>query len=392
MTPWRPKGARTYKGRIRGRDGIPRQITLRTRHEEDAISIQETLDWLTEKRRWSVLDLIMAKLLTAPEVHDAHVAGTLQDLVDATVARQAATERALATALRDPALLPLVDEWALGTPQRYPIQVRLFVKSLGENATLSQFRRREVSAFLTRLKKRGGKPATGSTKRRYRVALSQFARFLVERELLETNIVRDVKGASENKPRMLFHTRAEAKLIVNALDGAQQALEALMAGTSMEWGAAVRLRRQDIDQLARSVWAEGTKNEYRSRRVFFTEDWAWDAFWAYAKDFTPNAPLFGDVDNEDSNEAHRKVCRMLKLKVTRLHDWRHTYAIYSLEDGIQPQAVKQNMGHAPNSTELERVYSAWMPKDREAYRKRFAATESATGLPDKAPKKPRAAG
>ena len=45
------------------------------------------------------------------------------------------------------------------------------------------------------------------------------------------------------------------------------------------------------------------------------------------------------MDSTDSNEAHRKACRAARVKVSKLHDWRHTYAIYSLEDGMAPQVV-----------------------------------------------------
>lgn len=374
MTPFLAKGAHTFKGRIRGEDGAPRIISLGVKDKAEATEIEKMFRWLAEKRKWAVLQLILDKQVTPAAVYDAHVGGYLERLVQDTAKRMEAEK----TIIADPPLQPLLDQWGTDANARYVGQVTHFLTTLGPNATVSRFRRREVSAFLGSLRV-GKRPATGSTKRRYRVGLSQFARFLVERELLDTNVVRDVKGASENKPRMLFHTRTEAQALIAVLSGPQQALEALMAGCGVEYGAAILVRRRDIDPAARSVWAQGSKNEYRNRRVFFTEDWAWELFWSYAKDFTPNARLFAwEERSKEPRDAHRAACEQAKVRVTRLHDWRHTYAIYSLDDGMQPQAVKAQLGHSPNSTILERVYAAWLPKDRAAYRKRLPATDSAT--------------
>jgi integrase len=385
MTPWLAKGAHTYKGRLAGEDGIVRVISLRTKNADDAKAIERTLRWLREQRKWTVIQLLFDKTLTAPAVHDAHVGGYLERLiVDATKRQEETVAKA-----KDPELGPLALEWAsTGARPRYVRQVATFLEWLGNEARLSSFRRREIATFLGGLKSRK-KSVTGSTKRRYRVALSQFARFLLERELLDTNIVRDVRGAPENRPRMLFHTREEAQALVKVLEGPQQALEALMAGTSMEWGAAIKVRRRDVDPTAKSVWADGGKTEYRQRRVFFTEDWAWSVFWEHARAFTGNASLF-DLKGREAIEVHKAACLTARVKVTRIHDWRHTYAIYSLLDGMAPQAVKAQLGHSPNSTMLERVYSAWLPKDPAAYVKRLAATNSATKEPKKsATMKPR---
>lgn len=375
MTPFLAKGALTYKGRITGRDGVTRIISYGTRVPDDAKAIGKTLKWLREHRQWDVLDLILAKAITPPDAHDAHVGGYLERLVKETAAKG----QALLVQAADPALDGLVDEWADAANAKYVKQVRAFVASL-VSPRLSSVRRREISRFLSGLK------SSGSTKRRYRTALSQFARHLVERELLESNPVRDVRGASEGRPRMVFHTREDAKALVGILEPRQQALEALMAGTGIEWGAAAKVKRRDVDPKAKSVWAEGGKTQYRARRVFFTEDWAWTVFWQYASTRTPAVLLF-PFDNRRALERHVAGCKLAKVKVTRLHDWRHTYAVYSLADGMAPQAVKRQLGHSPNSTMLERVYGAWIPAAAPDYQKRTEADPSATDSATSRPKK-----
>ncbi len=379
MSAFLAKGALTFKGRITGRDGVTRIISYGTKEASDAKAIGRTLKWLREHRQWDVLDLIIVKVVTPPQVHDAHVGGYLERLTKDAATR--ATEALLKA--KDPELKELIDDWADTAKVRYVKQLRTFLEWLpADERRVSSFRRREISRFLSSLK------SSGSTKRRYRTALSQFARHLVEREVIDANPVRDVRGASENRPRMVFHTRAEAQTLCNALEDRQQALEALMAGTGIEWGAAALVRRRDVDPDAKSVWAEGGKTVYRARRVFFTEDWAWELFWNYAKDKLPAVQLF-TMDNRRALERHVAGCKLAKVKVTRLHDWRHTYAIYSLGDGMAPQAVKRQLGHSPNSTMLERVYAAWIPTGAPDYRKTApvesgnSATESATNAKQK---------
>ena len=62
-----------------------------------------------------------------------------------------------------------------------------------------------------------------------------FAKWLVEREVLETNPVRDVKSAKPNPARMVWLERKDPKRRIDALPEPYKALEALMAGTGMEW-------------------------------------------------------------------------------------------------------------------------------------------------------------
>jgi hypothetical protein len=64
------------------------------------------------------------------------------------------------------------------------------------------------------------------------------------------------------------------------------------AGTGMEFRAAARVRRRDIDFGTRIVCANGETSEYRTRYVEVTEDWAWSIVSAHAKLLGRNAPLF----------------------------------------------------------------------------------------------------
>ena len=82
--------------------------------------------------------------------------------------------------------------------EKYVVQVRKLIPE-GVPFPLSKFRRRTIAEFLP------GLEVSDPTRNRYKAALSQSARFLIERELLETmSAVRDAGSFSENDPRMVW--------------------------------------------------------------------------------------------------------------------------------------------------------------------------------------------
>src|SRR5688500_15691584 len=134
MTPWLAKGAHTYKGRLAGEDGVVKVISLRTKNADDAQAIEGTLRWLREQRTWAVIQLLFDKVLTPPAVHDAHVGGYLERLIQDASKRQEET----VAAAKDPELGPLALEWvSTGARARYARQVAAFLKWLGPDARLS---------------------------------------------------------------------------------------------------------------------------------------------------------------------------------------------------------------------------------------------------------------
>lgn len=379
MSPFRSKGQRVWKGRVYDRTGAEYTRTLGTEDEGEADEFCRFLARMRRQRRWDVLDLIVARALSVPDAFDHDARGTLTE----EVARLRDLETAKAAADADTDLDPLVTEWAtVARSPKYVRQVRRLIPA-GARFPRSQFTRKRVSEFLATLQHASwqgrdlGRPVDAPTRNRYKAALMQFAKWLVEREVLDANPVRDVSGYPENDPRMVHYERADAVRLVKWHDDPRQrAIEALMAGTGSEWGAAVRVRAIDIRPEKREVYADGPKHKHgqaakwRKRWVRFTEEWAWDAFWSYAKGFAGSVRIFDGVREVDVLTAHRAACAALELEDSTLHDWRHTYAILSLDDGIKPATVRRQLGHSPHSTVLERVYAAHLPKDDADYEKR----------------------
>jgi integrase len=293
-------------------------------------------------------------------------------------------------AIEDVDLDPLVSEWyasllndGIASADRYIEQVRRLIAQ-GEAFPRSAFAKQTIRRHLDSLR------VSGSTRNRHRAGIRQFARWLVDRDILETNPVSDVRSSSENTHRMRYLTPSEVRMHNAALPEPYRALEAIMAGTGMEWGAIVRtvnpstgeertpgLRRRDIDVKAKTIQAHGGKNRWRNRKCHVTELWTWPIILDYAKGFLPNALLFGEaVDfHRDALGIHHAASEAVHLEYSTLHDHRHSYAYATLSRGMPPILVARQLGHQDASM-VNKNYGDFIPRGHEY--ERYLSVESGT--------------
>src|SRR5690242_19169194 len=122
-------------------------------------------------RRWAVIDGILDKTFTLPEVYDN------RNRLDDFLSEQG-----------DLDLSPLVARWngkgKKARSDKYVTQVRCLIPA-DKKFPRSKFRRRTIAEFLE------GLDVSDPTRNRYKAALSQFANWLVTHEYIETNPVRD---------------------------------------------------------------------------------------------------------------------------------------------------------------------------------------------------------
>lgn len=333
--PYQPRPGGVWLTRIGNR-----RLSCGTRDQQTALLVENFARWLVYKSTKERLALeVLTGKIPLVKAFDFHNAGRLDDL--------------LIVPKDDPDLVPLLRDWNGG--ERYKLQVGRLIH--GEFPA-SQFTRKRVAQFLSSL------PFSNSTKNRHRAALSRFARWLIEQEILDTNPVRDVQMVKENPARMTWLEREDAKRLVLAVPLPYRAAIALMAATGMELQAVERVARRDVDLDAGTVRARGGKNFWRDRVVRGTEPWAWEIFAGYAKDFLPDALLFGDVSRDTIRSHHHRAAKILNLPKTTLHDWRHSYAVWSLKDGLSPTVVARQLGHK-DTTLLARVYGRYVPDESE---------------------------
>ena len=134
----------------------------------------------------------------------------------------------------------------------------------------------------------------------------------------------------------------------------------MMCGTGMEWGAVAATRRRDVDLKPRTIHAHGGKTRFRDRIVRVTEDWCWPILERHLKLMHPDTPVV-TITGRQALRAQLEACERLELPHHTLHDWRHSYAVAALKRRDDPQTVKRQLGHAPNSVLIYRVYGAYLP-------------------------------
>lgn len=313
-----------------------RVLTTGCKSTEEAEKVEAFYQRTRDRKQWALIDAMLDGVVKLTEAYEADLAGTLDEIVATISARD---------------LDALVTEWEKqGALPRYVVHVRKMIPE-GKRFPVTLFTRAWISKTLGDLK------WTDSTKNRYRASVSQFARWLVERDVIESNIVRDVSGKTENDARDVWYTWDEARTLVAKLEGEQQVLEALMAGTGVEWQVCERLVRRDIDLKARTVRSKGHKTPYRNRMVRITEAWVIPYIERHLKHMMPNARVF-TLNHDRALDEHHRVVKILGLEDSTLHDWRHTYAENNYQAGMSLRAIKKQLGHAPNSTVLERHYQS----------------------------------
>lgn len=364
----------TWKMRVTDRKGRSRVCSTGTTDRRTADDVEAMVKRFRKRRQWAPLDAIVADRAKLAAVYDADVEGRLDELL-----------RGLDVA----DLSPMVDEWAKsGANAKYVTQVRRFIPA-GEPFPASGFTRKNISAFIAgltrihRIKGDTGVPVSDQTKNHYRSALSVFAQWLIEREVLETNPVRDVKSRPAPGPKESHLELDQAKALIAALPrGQHQALEALLCGTGIELGAALEASRRDLDMADRTLRCfprsrekEG-KTKYRQRVVEITEDWCWAYIEPYVAALPPNARLF-TVDGDKVHKVHDRIVRALRLPPVTLHDWRHTYAVTALKRDDNHQDIKRQLGHAPQSTLIYTTYGVYTTKPKGRRQREKEAREAA---------------
>lgn len=377
MRPFRPTaaGRETYQVKVPTVDGRLCKRTTGTTDKVTACRVADALAVLVDHTAWDVLDRITAAAptLTVPQFYAYWMAAPARRSARSGVMMEPSTGERLEYVrerLDAVTLDSLVTAWAAaGANANYVRQVRAFIP-VGSPLLVPEFRRATIAGFL------GSLDTTAATKKRYRVSLSMFARALIEQGLIDANPARDIaiktpRAESEAARAHVLRclTMDQAKLVCEATnDPEQRALEALMAGSMIEFGACHTLMARDIDFRLRTVHADGRKTSFRSRHIEVTEDWAWKMFNEYARPLAPNTPVFS-ISVYTALKRHQRTCRLLKLPETTLHQYRHTFAVTWIQRGALGEMradqrngawLRNQAGHSPNSMLIQKCYGVYI--------------------------------
>lgn len=258
------------------------------------------------------------------------------------------------------------------TRAKYLYQVRCLMPE-GIPFPASRFTRRTISVFLAGL--------TLGAPNRYKAALSSFGKYLVEREVLETNAVRDVQGAKEAAPRVRFLSRPEAQKLIGAIETEEaRTIHALMCGSGMEVSSVLSLRRRDIDLKENTVHAHGTKRLHRDRTLKVTEPWCWQRLVDYVnrQRGLPDAKVF-QISYWRVRDAIQRATKAVGIENYRTHDWRHTYAVQARRDGLRDEVIAHQLGNKTTAM-VQNVYGRYTPSASDYQtRQTLGLTDSSEG-------------
>lgn len=380
---FKAKGAKTFKLRVDHPDGRHAVLTTGCRLETDAEDVEELVHrWQGRKgkryERVDILDGLLGKRFTLPEAVDAANAGALDRLLEDRPEHRDEID-----------LAPLVDAWLAdkAKARRGAGQVDTYRKQLAvlfpeRPLYLSMFTRKHVWAKLDAL------TVDAPTKNRYRAAASSLAKFLVKRELLETNFVRDIGGYGENDPREVYYEIDDAKKLIVGLAQPYAAIAAAALGFCMEWVAIDTLLVGDVVLTTDPVTARvrGTKRSWRDRVVPLVPELAWilDSLKPALAGKLPSALVFDAVPEWRALDVQRATATALGLTAIgeddfgqhSLHDWRQTHAVALLRWGYNEQIAADHLGH--KDTSLVRTnYGKHRPTKHDYAKTKTAPEESA---------------
>lgn len=395
---FRAKDAKTYKLRVDHPDGRHATLSTGCRDLEDARDVEAVVDrWRGRKgkrhQRLDVLDALIEKRVSLVAAIDAYHAGTLDELLEANP-RASLDLRARVNGAPSP-----VEQWledkrkakrGAGQAATYDKQLRVLFPE--PTLPIARFTRKEVWERIDQL------DVDTPTKNRYRAAASSLAKFLVKRELLERNFVRDIEGFGENDPRLVYYEIEDAKRLVAALAQPYAALAAAAVGFCMEWTALEHATVADFNLSAEPPIAHvrGTKRSWRDRYVPLVQElrWVLDSLRPALANKLPTALVFDAITEWRAIDVQRAAAKTLELHAIgedefgehSIHDWRQTHAVALLRWGYSEQIAADHLGHK-NTTLVRENYGRFRPNEHDYAKRSHAAsapgnsTNSTTTVP-----------
>jgi len=315
----------------------------------------------TEHRAWDLLEPV----LTARRRERTERLGRLYDLWVSTRYNVQEMRRLLS----DVDLEPLVPRWHAthrrGVGETHASQLIARVRWLlpeGEPCPLS----RVTTAWLT--ERLAAYPGKRNTLRRVHSAWSGFFDYAsrVHGHFPVNPMLAVSRPADEHSP-IQFYELNEVRRIVEAQPTPERrALFAILYGTGIEVGTALRLTRADVWDVSREIRAAGTKTHTRDR-VAVVADWAWPIVAEYVRRMLPTAPLF-PKKWKTYQVAHWHAWivgeRLTLPRRIKVHAARHHWAVMRLRAGVPLEVVRRQLGHSTPVLTLK-TYGAFVPSGED---------------------------
>ena len=249
----------------------------------------------------------------------------------------------------------------------YANTYRLYKAYIGVDTPVTNITPQDIQAFLAanapRLKKK--------TLSNYHVGLSALWTWMVRFDLVDTQIVRQVKKPEPEKKDILPYSTQDIKAIMASLDRSQpyrrkygefshelkhadrhRAMLFLLLDTGIRSNELCKIRIHDIDLRNRIIYIFG--KGAKERHVPFsprTGQVLWKYLTTERADAPANHTLFitqvGTVFNPHSLRIRiSTICKRAGIQKPTVHRFRHTFAINYLRNGGNIYALQRILGHS----------------------------------------------
>lgn len=308
---------------------------------------------LKDKRRWTLLTAATQNVpgkrtpkLSLGRLYDAYAANAL-DALEASLSASALAPHALAY-IRDCRARGLAPR----NVENVTRQLNAFLRFVpGTTADLTTA---NVTAWLASLKTSPG------TRRQYLYAVTGFARYLCDQEVLKDYPLSRVKAPKKNKARMRYVDTATDERIVQAARADVRALFAFVKGTGCDLSTALEIERGDINLAHGTARLKGTKTAERDVHKALIEPWALPYLSDALRGELPYAKPWVYVTRSIAAKQHSAACTAVKVKGYTLKDSRHSVAVRMMEAGYNVQEIAEQLGNSPEL--VAKVYSKFAPK------------------------------
>lgn len=311
--------------------------------------------------------------LGATVITDALIAGTLTvprcwHLWSTTKGDTAAKVKTITAMLADADLLAKRKGWiakvtkraSAATAEQYDRYLDKVVEAIGVAGTLPRSRA-TVEALQTWLDGLDNEPGTV---RKHHAGIATFFAHLKAVEAIERNPMREIKPPKAPTPRDRHLSAAEAIRLADAQPSPYREFSALLAGTGIEVGVALKLRVRDVDVTNKEIRARGTKTHNRDR-VARVATWSWRYVERAIAGKTPETRIFAGVESaKAAREMHDETCERLGIEDYTNRDARHSFAVRAIKAGTPAIQVSKQLGHK-NAQMVVKVYGTYEPTQAE---------------------------
>lgn len=228
-----------------------------------------------------------------------------------------------------------------------------------------------IDGWLAQRRAAGVKPSTVAAAYR---ALSAWLNWCVRRRLLDVNPVADIDRPTVPKERRRFVTPEEARAVLDAITGGEwtdardRLIVCLLYYSGLRAAELLALRVEDIDRSGGTVFVRQGKGMKARLVPVHGEVPSVLVRYLYERPPQVAADLFlsnngaggvrGPLTHDGLRQLLARRCAAAGVVYLHPHAWRHGFAMWALNAGVQLSGVSALLGHGDTRL-TQQVYAHW---------------------------------